>query len=935
VDGNQSISFAQAGSVSLGIEAGAHARIVPMFQENPGGGADLVKRFSLTDSLKPDNLLLGFEVGGDANLSVQGSFHHTILSATAGVKAGVDATYVTIRSFPRTQVLQPMLLDLTRNLTLPSHITTPPAAGDVVSFEYGGELSFNVGASAGWEMKGTKSFKVSEILLSEHYALSVIGKLSLTGQVSGRFSVDVMAGSAPGFARVIVRRRRQKVLEFAADVNAKADFQTQGLPSSGKEFLGALLGVQGKNWLNLVDGLVTKAGQVDSVESLKKTLDGLAMDYLGAFAGKAIDQLTSVPEVKAFQDRLGKVVDSYRNLDKRAIALFDRYFDPVTKGVGELTKKLDELNALVSLDQLKGEIDPVLWDVLSQLTNGDPLGWALGLIPGTQLPSLPVIKKGINDTVSLIQDQAHAEIRQFIALAKEQFHLDPLFDQLATISSPDALKALVNQKLGHFVERLIGQAIDQLNGKTLKKAFEVVQQVVKARDTFFDTFDKILKEAAAQSFSLDLHAAYARATERDALIDVEIKLRETDGTVNATGQRFMQSAGKGDFQEILANFQPEVVKLREGLLTHKATSKTTLTFNVAGWHKNFHYESMHQVMVNAKQQIRDSGNGVLTVFTNIDMSVDAQRRKRGSKGEEAVLSNFLLRFLAETKLSDSSFDKKTQQYVLDVITGMSASYGVTFTDTDTSSAELDDYLRFARELGLDKVGATREALAPVLEFKNGSFGKIDSDYQVRYTEAGIRKLIELRHSDDDIRNILRRIVLANFIGHPTLHDVGWLYASDDVRALADANGPSFVTSASILGGATVRLSSPIPGIQPPNRFENSPVIRNDVSVLFMIEDKVIGAFRQLKTLVNSPGQIKTAELESRLKSFGDALDSFDKFDMGENSVFAVFDGLILLSTTAAEARSSSLTFKSTKDGAERTKVFSLQAKAEAALAVGR
>jgi len=39
----------------------------------------------------------------------------------------------------------------------------------------------------------------------------------------------------------------------------------------------------------------------------------------------------------------------------------------------------------------------------------------------------------------------------------------------------------------------------------------------------------------------------------------------------------------------------------------------------------------------------------------------------------------------------------------------------------------------------------------------------------------------------------------------------------------------------------------------------------------------------------------------------------------------VFDGLILLSTSAAEARSSSLIFKSTKDGAEHTEVFTCRA----------
>src|SRR5262245_34903140 len=56
-------------------------------------------------------------------------------------------------------------------------------------------LKYSVGASAGYEIKGTKSIKISEIALSEHYALSVVGKLTVSGQVSGRFSVDVSKGT--------------------------------------------------------------------------------------------------------------------------------------------------------------------------------------------------------------------------------------------------------------------------------------------------------------------------------------------------------------------------------------------------------------------------------------------------------------------------------------------------------------------------------------------------------------------------------------------------------------------------------------------------------------------------------------------------------------------------------------------------------------------
>jgi hypothetical protein len=930
VDGNRDIALTAHDAVGVGVHAGAKARIVPIFRENHGAGADLVTRFALGDSLTPANLLIALEVGGDARLSATGSFKQSVLSANATLEAGVDATYVAVRSFDRSTRLRDVLEDLMHGLDLPGNVTAPPRAGELVSFEYGGVLKYSVGASAGYELKGTKSFKVSDIALSEHYALSVVGKLTLSGQIAGRFSVDVTAGSAPGFARVVVKRRRLRELQIAADVKATADLRTEGLPASGKEFLGALLGVQAKNWLNLADTLVTRTGEVDSVDTLKTKLDGLAMDYLGAFAGKAIDRFTTISEVQAFQTRLARVVDSYRTLDTRAIALFDRYFDPVAGRVDELAGRLDELSAMLSWDRLKGEIDPVLWNIVRQLTDGDPLGWALGLIPGTDLPSLPELKTRINSSLSLIRDTAHDDIREFIALGKKEFGLDPLFDRLATISSPEGLKAVAQDRLGHFVQRLIGTAIDSLNGNALKQALETTKQVVARRDAFFASFDKILKEAAAQKFRLALHAAYHRASEDDALIDMEIKLREADGTVNPTGLKYMNAAGRGDFEEVLASFQPDVVKLRSGLLSHTVSSGTTLKFNIAGWHRQFNYEAMHRVIVDTEQQIRDSGHGLLNVFTTVDLKVDSERRKRGSKSEEAVLANFLVRVLGETTATASAFDAKSMQYAIDVITGMSARYSVTFTDKDTSSDELDDYLRFASDLGLDAVGATRAALEPFLEFKDGGFGSTTSEYEVRFVPKAISELLAVRPTAADIRRILQRIVFANYFGEPHLKSVGWFYASDRVRRLVEDNPNDFVAAESILGNAEIDLHSPVPGIKLPSRLTNSKQVRADLVMLFRIEKKIIDAFDALATLLTSSGAIRTANLEKAMNAFGKALDSFDGFDNGENSIFAVFDGLIAIGTSPEKARGSSLTFTSTKDGAEHTKVFTLQAVAEPA-----
>ena len=90
-------------------------------------------------------------------------------------------------------------------------------------------------------------------------------------------------------------------------------------------------------------------------ETLQAAVTGFAQDgllgasgfgvLLGGDAVEVVNGLLAQPEVKAFQNRLAAVVESYRTLDERAIALYDRYVDPVLDRIGEL-----HLSAPAALD---------------------------------------------------------------------------------------------------------------------------------------------------------------------------------------------------------------------------------------------------------------------------------------------------------------------------------------------------------------------------------------------------------------------------------------------------------------------------------------------------------------------------------------------------------------------------------------------------------
>src|SRR5262249_3108674 len=149
--------------------------------------------------------------------------------------------------------------------------------GEAISLQYGGYLRLGAEVSAGYRLAGTKSISLGEMALSEKYDLSIIGKVGLTAGIAGQFSVLVTAADElAGWARVRVRRHNAKSFGIAADVNVGFKNQLDNLPPTADEFLGAALGVNAKNFLNVFQ----KARELSDFEKFKATIDGLAQRYI-------------------------------------------------------------------------------------------------------------------------------------------------------------------------------------------------------------------------------------------------------------------------------------------------------------------------------------------------------------------------------------------------------------------------------------------------------------------------------------------------------------------------------------------------------------------------------------------------------------------------------------------------------------------------------
>lgn len=919
--GSQSVGLGQAGTVKIGVSTTANLDLTPIFPTSTGAAAKLLKAHGVADFFKgganADKVVLCFNAGASGDITAAGSFQYSVLKPTVQLEAGVDAGYAYLRALDGLAPIEEILPAFFSTMRLPEQGTRAPEAGEAIFLRYGGYLGLAAEVSAGYKLAGTKSFSLGQLALSEKYDLSILGKVGLSARVAGQFAILVTAADMPGWARVQVRRQRSKEMKVAADVDVTFKNELTNLPATANEFLGAVLGVNAKNFLNVFE----KAVELSDFEKFKGAVDGLARKYVESVIGKGFDKLASVPEFTKFLATVNTVVTSYQQLEDRAITLFDRYFDKLA----ELTGFLEKIEALqqAGLEQLRNHLTPELWNILAQLTDGDPLGFLLDqiTIKGQKVSSLAELKKRAGAVLSLIRDDAHAEIRRVIGIAKQQFGIDKLFAELAKVDTVDELHALANEKVGLFVTRLVGRTLE--SSKDVKAAFEQVHAVLVKIDSFGQKLFESFKEATNGAYKLGLHAEYSRASETDALIDVAINMADPRGA------GLLAEAGKGDFAQITGASDTSLVRLREGVLTHKARRESAFKVNVVGWHLNYKYSGFDRVITSTEQRLVPSDQGI-TIFTTAELEVERERKRQ----QETVHVNFLLRALGESAKVVAA-EAGNFGYLIDALTSLTARYQLNFTDDDTSEMELTDYLAFAKELGLDKKGATAAELAAQLpRASNGGFGSIETSYDIRFGQSAVEALLQVTTVDAAkeraIRTAMRLMVLSNYLKSQVQHDVAFAYATPEVFQVFDSE--AFATFTSKARSFSVRV--PVTGVNAPSKVDLNQTELRVLGTLYHIENKFIDAIKRLYRLLGGK-KLAPAKFEDALAEFGDALNEFDRFDqttsdrgIGTNTVFAMFDKLVRLQ--GGDAASTSLLRMTSHAGDHKVEKLFLSDQAAAA-----
>jgi hypothetical protein len=297
--------------------------------------------------------------------------------------------------------------------------------------------------------------------------------------------------------------------------------------------------------------------------------------------------------------------------------------------------------------------------------------------------------------------------------------------------------------------------------------------------------------------------------------------------------------------------------------------------------------------------------------------------------------HFLLQALGESAKVVAA-DPRNTEFLIDTLKSLTARYELSFTGDDTSAAELQDYLGFAKELGLDKKGATPATLDLLLpRAGNGGFGHVEASYDVRFGDKAIAALLTVKKlpkpTELAVRNAMRQMVLSNYLKSDALHDVAFAYATAGVFDIFAAEGPSEFTN-HFHREFLVRLQNP--SIAAPARVALDKTELEHLKTLYMIEISMVDAIKDLFSVLGGE-QIHPRDFEKKLSKFGNALKDFDSFDqttnehgVGTNTIFAMFDLLVRLQDGGDTANVSVLHLKSKANGKDVEKLFLSDAAAE-------
>lgn len=172
-------------SPTLRIKAGTFANVIAIDRGSDGISQQLLNKYHLSDYLveNPDDILLLLELSPKSEDSVTACARTNSRSSEITFKPEGNVSYSYLRSFPKAAPIEKILIAYLSGVRLPAHLTAALRCGEIILYQYWGELKIGV----------------------QPQSLGFRG--AVTSVVLGGFSLEVREHHKPGWARVLVRKK--------------------------------------------------------------------------------------------------------------------------------------------------------------------------------------------------------------------------------------------------------------------------------------------------------------------------------------------------------------------------------------------------------------------------------------------------------------------------------------------------------------------------------------------------------------------------------------------------------------------------------------------------------------------------------------------------------------------------------------------------------
>jgi hypothetical protein len=870
---------------NVGVTASSNNQIELIW---PGADNATLTAFGLQSFLTADKVYAHVLLSGNAAATAAGTFPIGPLTNTKfSIGGGGNVVFEFLKLYdPKALNAFELLRDLFGSLRFPQKIDQVPeipGPGEVSANRYGGYLKLNGAVSWGYSFSGSQPFSLpSQLKLEFDYKLQLMAAATIGYQLAGDFSVEARRGSQSNWVRFVVRKNRTSQFDFAADFSLNAQADLNGLPSSADDLLIKLLGSDAKTVL----GILTQATNLSTVDALKaavgKYLNGFVLGLADPFIGKVLNDSV----VKEFLAKAKQVLDVYNNIDQSIIHIYQEYLAKIP----ELTAIINDLAAITTRDGLK-QIAPNsgAWAVIQMLWSGPIFDLLL------KQEAFQEYSKKINAVKNFL-DNGPQEIKQFIARLKSEFPLDSLFQKLSKLDA-QGLQNLADTKLQGLVEKLIGKAFDEL--KTLPdftKAIQTVHSTLQQIQNFKNTWYGKLTKAVHQSFALQLHYAYSRATKNQELLDIEIDLS------NAAGPALAAAASKGDFSRALDQYRAAFVKINSGVFTHSVSRSAQLHINLFGRQ----FDSLVQVVHNAQEAIQQQPGGLLHVYTTKDSIQQSKKNKA-----EQIESNLALSIVGQ-----ASQPEGTPAPMLEAIQSMGLEYSLIEKSDQPTVKRLTKFLEMAEFLQL--IPDRNEFVKDLsVQFPAG-LGKVSLSYAVNFDSSHLGAAFKIPSPvlRKQARDALRNLIATRYItlNEPTWAARAFCFIDDRIFQQYFADRQAFLTAAitytepAWFNGTSNDIQRELPFDLLGGAID---VNRVALSTLYNIQLSYEDALVKLAKLAASGHPVPIAELDRASEKFVSMAANVDQYKA--EAFFCILDVLV---RQATGPRPSALVMQITPPGGQ-------------------